>query len=72
MKIIAQKNFELQGIFYEAGDPVEVNSKELLVKLNEKGFIEPLTPKEIQNFNKTEKEEKENVFDRNTRYNRED
>ena len=45
-------NFELNGVFYEAGDEVEVENKDQLIKLNEKGFIEPLTPKQIQNFGK--------------------
>ena len=52
MKLIAKKNFELGGIFYEAGNEVEVKSKDILVRLNEKGFIESLTPKQIQDFGK--------------------
>ena len=52
MKTIkAIKNFSLNGVFYEPNDEVKVVSKEQLITLNEKGFIEPLTPKEIQNFN---------------------
>ena len=43
-----------KGIWYEAGDEVKVETKEDLVKLNEKGFIEPLTFKDIQNFGKEE------------------
>lgn len=58
MKLIAKKNFELGGIFYEAGDEVQVDSKDILVKLNEKGFIESLTPKQIQDFDKAPKLEK--------------
>ena len=52
MKPIAKSNFSLNGIFYEAGDEVKVNNKEELIRLNEKGFINPLTSKEIQNFGK--------------------
>ena len=31
---------------------VKIETKEQLIMLNEKGFIGPLTPKEIQNFGK--------------------
>ena len=41
-----------KGTWYEAGDEIKVETKEDLVKLNEKGFIEPLTFKDIQNFGK--------------------
>lgn len=55
MKIIkAQKSFTINGIAYEKGDEVLVKNKAELVSLNEKGFIEPLTLKEIQNFGKVE------------------
>ena len=43
-----------EGTWYEAGDEIKVETKEDLVKLNEKGFIEPLTFKDIQNFGKEE------------------
>ena len=43
-----------KGTWYEAGDEIKVETKEDLVKLNEKGFIEPLTIKDIQNFGKEE------------------
>ena len=43
-----------KGTWYEAGDEIKVETKEDLVKLNEKGFIEPLTFKDIQNFDKEE------------------
>lgn len=55
MKAIAKTNFNLNGVFYDKGDEVEVKNKEQLIKLNEKGFIEPLTAKEIQNWGKEEK-----------------
>ena len=51
----AKKDFTLNGVFYEKGDEVKVDSKEALIKLNEKGFIEPLTAKQIQNFGKEHK-----------------
>lgn len=49
-----------KGTWYEAGDEIKVETKEDLVKLNEKGFIEPLTFKDIQNFGK--KEEPKKIF----------
>lgn len=52
IKIIAKKDFTRNGEYVFAGDEVEVNSVEELVKLNEKGFIEPLTLKEIIEFKK--------------------
>lgn len=55
--IIAKKDFALNGIAYEKGDEVKVKDKAELVSLNEKGFIEPLTLKQIQNFGKVEPKE---------------
>ena len=55
MKIIAKIDFNLDGIFYEKGDEVKDINKSALIKLNEKGFIEPLTAKEIQNYEKERK-----------------
>ena len=52
--IKAKVLFSHKGIQYDAGDEVKVEAKEELVKLNEKGFIEPLTFKDIQNFGKEE------------------
>ena len=52
MKPIAKIDVNINGIFYEKGDEVEVKNKEQLIKLNEKGYIEPLSPKEIQNWGK--------------------
>lgn len=61
MRIIAKQNININGTFYNEGDEVKVNNKEQLIKLNEIGFIEPLTMKEIQNFGKEEKfEDKKN------------
>ena len=56
--IIAKKDFALNGVAYEKGDEVKVKDKSELVSLNEKGFIEPLTLKQIQNFGKEPKENK--------------
>lgn len=48
------------GIWYDKGDEIKVETKEDLVRLNEKGLIEPLTFKDIQNFGK--KEEPKKIF----------
>lgn len=52
IKIIAKKDFTRKGEPIFAGEEVKVNSVEELVKLNEKGFIEPLSFKEIVQFKK--------------------
>ena len=58
--IKANKNFFFKGVFFEKGDEVtNVETHEELNKLNEKGFIEPLTIKQIQNFKKVKKEKEE-------------
>lgn len=54
MKLIAKQNFSLNGTFYALGDEVKVETREQLIKLNEQGFIEPLSIKDIQNFGKPE------------------
>ncbi len=55
MKLIATKSFNLDGVFYDQGSEVKVKDKDELIRLNEKGFIEPLTLKEIQDFGKEDK-----------------
>lgn len=54
MKLIAREKFSINGIFYEPGDEVKVEKKEHAIKLNELGYIEPLSIKDIQNFDKKE------------------
>lgn len=55
MKPIAKIDCQIDGIYYDKGEEIEVKSKEQLINLNERGFVEPLTPKEIQDyFKKTE------------------
>lgn len=48
----ANFDFNFNGIFYDKGDVVKIETKEQLIMLNEKGFIGPLTPKQIQDFGK--------------------
>lgn len=50
MKPIASKNCQVNGIFYEKGEEIKVSNKEQLNKLNELGFIEHLSAKEIQDY----------------------
>lgn len=55
MKPIAKIDCQINGVFYDKGEEIKVNNIEELQKLNEKGFIEPLTAKQIQDYFKTEK-----------------
>lgn len=54
MRLIAKKLFRFNGVIYNIGDEVKVNNGTELNKLNEGGYIEPLTIKEIKNFGKEE------------------
>jgi len=46
-KIIVKKDFIANGKEYIEGDEVITDNYEAIVKLNEKGFIEPLTYKDL-------------------------
>ena len=52
IKIIAKKDFTRNGEYVFVGDEIKANDINEIVKLNEKGFIEPLTFKEIVQFKK--------------------
>jgi hypothetical protein len=56
--IKAKKDFSINGKFYFVGDEV-VEKYEDVIKLNEKGFIEPLTTKQLYEIKnkKVKKEE---------------
>ena len=45
--IKAKKNFTLNNVDYFVGEEIEINNISDIIKLNEKGFIEPLTRKDI-------------------------
>jgi len=64
MKIIkAKKDFSLNGKFYIMGDEIKDLDIKDIAKLNEKGFIEPLSYRDLvllERDNKQKKEEKEN------------
>lgn len=46
-KIIARKDFILNGVDYIQGDEIKNLTYQEIVKLNEKGFIEPLEYKDL-------------------------
>ena len=46
---IAKIDFTLNGKFYSKGDEVH-GTQEQIAKLNEKGYIEPLTRKELEEY----------------------
>ena len=45
--IKAKKDFTLNNVDYFVGEQIEINNISDIIKLNEKGFIEPLTRKDI-------------------------
>lgn len=61
MKLIAKVSFNANGVFYEKGDEVIVDNKNQAIKLNELGYIEPLTAKDLQNLEKKEEKNKEEI-----------
>lgn len=50
MKPIAKINCQINGVFYDKGEEIPVKNEKQLQKLNEKGFIEPLSNKDIQEY----------------------
>lgn len=45
--IKAKKDFTLNNVDYFVDEEIEINNISDIIKLNEKGFIEPLTRKDI-------------------------
>ena len=45
--IKAKKDFTLNNVDYFVGEEIEINNISDIIKLNEKGFVEPLTRKDI-------------------------
>ena len=60
-KIIAKVDFVLNNKRYIAGDEVEITDIEKIIKLNEKGFIEPLSYKDIVLLTRDNKKTKEEL-----------
>lgn len=57
-RIIAKIDFTLKGKTYKKGKEVNINDFNILLTLNERGFIEPLSIKEINEIIKKESEDK--------------
>ena len=58
IKIIAKKDFTLGNKKYIVGDEIDIKDIEAITKLNEKGFIEPLSYKDLVLLERQIKEEK--------------
>ena len=56
-KITAKIDFTLNGIYYSTGDEVKANFNQI-AKLNELGYIEPLSRKELEELKNPKKEVK--------------
>lgn len=50
MKPIAKIECVINNIYYEPGEEIEPKNINQLIILNEKGFIEPLTMKQMQDY----------------------
>jgi hypothetical protein len=46
-KLIAKKDFSIDGKFFIKDEPVEIKNIDTIKKLNEKGFIYPLELKDL-------------------------
>ena len=57
--IIAKKDFSFDGEIYIEGDEIEIKDIGKIKELNEKGFIQPLTLKEIVILERELKKNKE-------------
>ena len=58
-KVIAKKDFILNDKEYIIGDEIETTDIEVITKLNEKGFIEPLSYKDLVLLEREIKKENE-------------
>lgn len=63
MKVIANKNFILNGTTYLKDEEVKINNIEQVYKLNELGYIKPLKYDEIIKLERElNKDKEENVW----------
>ena len=60
-EVIAKKDFVLKDKNYIAGDKVETKDIDVIVALNEQGFIEPLEYKDLVLLERELKKEKEEL-----------
>lgn len=58
-KVIAKKDFIFNGNHYIVGDEVKIDNMETITKLNEKGFIEPFSYKDLVILEREIKKENE-------------
>lgn len=58
-KLIAKKDFSINGNFYIKGDEINVTDISIVKKLNEKGFIETLDFKDLVILERELKNKKE-------------
>lgn len=58
-KLIAKKDFIIDGIPFVKGDEININDIITIKKLNEKGFIEPLDFKDLAILERELKHKKE-------------
>ena len=61
IKVIAKIDFNLNGTQYITGDEIELKDINKIIKLNELGFIEPLSHKELVMLEREIKKEKEKL-----------
>jgi hypothetical protein len=47
IKVIAKIDFEANGIKYIKGDELDIKDINSIIKLNERGFIEPLSYRDL-------------------------
>ena len=58
-KLIAKKDFSIDGKFFIKDEPIEIRNIDTIKKLNEKGFIEPLDFKDLAILERELKHKKE-------------
>ena len=46
-KVVAKKDFGINGKYYITGDEINIDNITVIRTLNEKGFIEPLSYKDL-------------------------
>jgi hypothetical protein len=61
MKIIAKINFTVNGNKYIKGDEIKLNDINAIIKLNEAGFIEPLSYEDIVRIEREINKKKEEL-----------
>lgn len=60
-EIIAKKDFTLNGKKYITGDKIDTKDIQIITMLNEKGFIEPLSYKDLVIIEREIQEEKDEL-----------